>query len=289
MTTDKRALASLLDLGLNQLEAEVYVHLLGGPPLTAYAVGRALGKATANVYKAVESLARQGAVLVEEGEPRLCRAVSPEVFFAAARRSLDLRTRAAEVALADIEVQAIDERIYRVEDVDALFERCERMLDSATMVAILDVFPACLERIRGAAIRAADRGVDVRIQLYRQTEVPGCDIVLASTGETSIEHWGSEQLNLVVDGREVLLALLSSNLDRIHQALWSRSLYLACLIHSGRLSEQTVHRIRSSVVELPAESPIRRALARHAFFVDGAVPGQLELHQRFSTSRGLSD
>ena len=73
--TRASALASLRDLGFNDLEAEVYMFLLPSEPITAYRIGRAIGRPTANVYKAVESLARRGAVVIEEGEQRTCRAV----------------------------------------------------------------------------------------------------------------------------------------------------------------------------------------------------------------------
>ena len=46
----------LLNLGLNQLEAAVYSNLLVAGPGTGYAIGKRIGKQTANVYKAIESL-----------------------------------------------------------------------------------------------------------------------------------------------------------------------------------------------------------------------------------------
>lgn len=267
---------------MNQLESEVYLYLLANRPTTAYAVGKALGKATANVYKAVGSLSRAGAVMIEEGDRSLCRAVPQEELVAQMKRAFARKTEAAEGALADLRSEHFDERVYRLEGADEVFERCERMLDSATTVAVIDAFPLALNRIAEAATRAAGRGVDVRIEAYRPIEIAACDVVIASTGERTIEHWGAEQLNVVVDGKEVLLALLDPSLSRVHQAVWSQSLYLACVIHAGRLSEHTLHRVRQAVEGEPQKSASRTALRRHSFFVDGGVPGQLELFERFS-------
>src|SRR6266542_1955367 len=94
-----RGIEVLREIGLNQLEAEVYTFLLPSEPVTAYAVGAALGKATANVYKAIERLARLGAVLVEEGASRRCRAVPLKEFLRHTERERAARTREAEVAL----------------------------------------------------------------------------------------------------------------------------------------------------------------------------------------------
>lgn len=79
-TDQEKCIALLRDLGLNQLEAEIYTFLLPNEPMTAYRVGKAIGRPTANVYKSIENLARFGAVLVEEGTNRVCRAVPVEEF-----------------------------------------------------------------------------------------------------------------------------------------------------------------------------------------------------------------
>ena len=78
MNQNKKAIELLHSLGLNRLEAEVYTFLLEQPePVTAYRAGRALGRPTANVYKAIEALARKGAVVIDEGSTRLCRPSPP--------------------------------------------------------------------------------------------------------------------------------------------------------------------------------------------------------------------
>ena len=67
-------------MGLNALEAEVYAQLLKESPLTGYGVAKALGKPAANVYKAIDTLADKGAVIVDEGGTRQCRAVPAQGF-----------------------------------------------------------------------------------------------------------------------------------------------------------------------------------------------------------------
>ena len=50
-------ITQLTSLGLNRLEANVYIDLLKHKASTGYAIGKRLGKATANVYKAIDALA----------------------------------------------------------------------------------------------------------------------------------------------------------------------------------------------------------------------------------------
>lgn len=274
----EQAITALRDLGLNQLEAEVYSFLLANEPKTAYAVGRAISRPTANVYKAVESLSQRGAVVVEEGGSRVCRAIPAREFLRHSEKSFLSRTREAATALASLQSDFSDERVYRVEHVDEVFERCAAMLERAHRVIVIDAFPQSLERLVPAIRSAIKRSVDVWIEAYRPITIDGAAVVIAQPGESSIELWRAEQLNVVVDGKEVLLALMSLELETVYQALWSRSLYLACLMHGGMMSEHTVHRIHQADRE--GRDPLR-ALREHKFFVDSEVPGQKELRDRF--------
>ena len=276
-----RRLAILRRLGLTQLEAEVYTALAGRPPMTGYAVARAVDKPTANVYKAVAALARKGAVLVEEGETRLCRAVPPDVVLTrleqTARRDID----EARDLFARVEPPAADERVYRLERPGEVIARCIEMLDRATRFAVIDAFPAALETIAAAAARAAERGVRVFVEAYAPCAIAGADIVVVAHGPIARHRWRSEQLNVVIDGREHVAALLSQDLSAVHQAIWSDSLYLSCLMHAGRLSEHTLIKMTRLKDEAGLPPAVTRVLDAHPFFANSQVPGHQEIVQRY--------
>jgi len=275
------AISRLRELGLNQLEAETYAYLLPHEPATAYAIGRAIGRPTANVYKAVERLSRIGAVLVEEGENRVCRAVPVREFLAHTERAYSEKTGAAREALSRLERESFDERVYRIESVPEVLARAGEMLARARKVAVVDAFPRALGELTPALTRTARRGVQVIVEAYASTEIEGADIVVVPEGERSLEAWRSEQLNVIVDGREHLLALLSEDLREVHQAVWSRSLYLSCLHHAGRMSEITVIRMLNETAKAGGRRG-RGPLQRHPFFRNSEVPGHRELLQRFA-------
>jgi len=280
----KTPLELLLELGFNELEAEVYLHLLPNPPATAYAVGKAIGRPTANVYKAVDALARRGAALIEEGDNRLCRAVPVAEFLAHARASFHQLATDAGQQLGSLQSAPPDERVYRIESIDQLFERARMMLEStAQKIAIVDAFPEALEMLRGSIQQATARGVEVFVEAYTPTKVKGAKVAHAAIAAAAPQHWGAIQMNLVVDGREHLLALLSRDGKQIHQAVWSRSLYLSCLHHSGRLCEYTLMRMIDAADRSATRETFRRILDEHRFFVRDTVPGQTELFSRFAS------
>jgi DNA-binding MarR family transcriptional regulator len=281
----ERSVEVLRELGLNQLEAEVYAYLLPRDPITAYRIAQDLGRPTANVYKAVESLARAGAVLVEEGASRRCRAVPAPEFLRNREQAFVQQSREAEEVLAALQNDSFDERVYRVESVSEVVRRARAMIERSTRVAVVDAFPKALAQLRDALESAAARGVRVSVEAYAPVTIAGCDVTLVPQGDLTLDAWRSEQLNLVIDGREVLLALLSADLTQVHQALWSRSVYLSCILHAGMLSEQTVLKLADASRQKRPSPSLREIVDRHPFFRDSDVPGHRELLARFVDAR----
>jgi len=286
MNSFERAVDLLRQLGLNQLESDVYAFLLQHPPMTAYRVGKMLGRPTANVYKAIESLARRGAVLIEEGDSRLCRAIPAEEFLTNVESRFLRTTHAAVDALSDLQRPIFDERVYRVESVPALFDRARNMLANASSVAIVDAFPRSLAALRGEISEAIDRGVFVLVKGYAPIEIEGADVVIGSDPKATMSAWIGEQLNIVADGRELLVALLDSEISRIDQAIWSSSLYLACSLHAGLSAEHTLVKLRLLLNEDPSLQRLTDVIRGHRFLRDGLVPGYRDLIARLRNESG---
>ena len=286
MTKRQRVLHLLGQLGLNELESEVYVFLLGHPPMTAYRVAKQIGKATANTYKAIESLARRGAVLIEEGENRLCRAVPAAEFLQQLQRGFAGLANEAEDALASLGQPTWDERVYKLESVPQVLERCRQMLEERVeKLAIVDAFPASLASVLPAVHAAVARRADVLVQAYKPIEISGAEVTVPMQAPQAQLQWGSQQLNVVIDGREALIALLSDDLTQVFQAVWTNSLYLACILGAGMMAEHTLHRMRAAGQRRGAGRQMLDILERHRFFLNTEVPGQTELLARFVGDR----
>lgn len=272
----------LRSLGLNDLEAEVYVHLLSHPPTTGYGIAKAIKRATANTYKAIESLTARGAVLVDEGENRLCRAVPAAEFIGHLQTTFETKTKEAEAALSAIEADTEEERVYRLESVAHLMERCRQMLEvKAEKLAVVDAFPEALAAVLPSIEQAVARGVDVLVQAYSEVQIPGAHIVIPTSGQQVQLQWKSQQLNVTVDGREAVVALLSNGLERVIQGIWTNSLYVTCIVEAGMMAEHTVHQMRAIVGEPDSAARMQEILSRHRFFLTSEVPGQRELLTRF--------
>src|SRR5690348_5292210 len=102
----------LVPFGFTGLESEIYAFLLKESPATGYRIAQAIGKAAANTYKAIEGLQQKGAVLIEEGASRSCRAVPPDELLARLTRDFEWRRAEAEILLSRINSESSDDRVY---------------------------------------------------------------------------------------------------------------------------------------------------------------------------------
>jgi len=276
--------SALVRLGFTPLEAEAYLTLAQESPLTGYRIAQLLGRPAANVYKAIEALERKGAVIVEGGASRLCRAVSiDEVLSQAERQFRDARDQAA-AELADLRRGKNDERIYHLRSVDQVIERSRQMIAAAREVVLVDVFPQLLSAVRDDLEAAAARGINVSVAVYEPAVIAGVDVSLQARGEEIHQRWPGAWLNVSVDGLETLLALTTPEADGVLQAVWSASAFLSAIFFSGMSAELMLADVEARLAANDSIETIRDAIALHRkhFFVESA--GFDSLADRFANA-----
>jgi sugar-specific transcriptional regulator TrmB len=276
---------SLLALGFTELEAEVYVFLLQESPATGYRVAQAIGKPVANTYKAVESLHNKGALLIDEGTNRLCRAVPAEELLAQLDRSFQRRRQEATKALGTLSGGADDDRIYQLRSREQVLERCHQMLARAQELAVLDVFPSPLEEIRPSVESAAARGIRVALRAYQPATVRGAELFVDPRGASVLKRWPGQWLNLVIDGQEFMLAFLSSDGTGVHQAVWSGSAYLSLVYYSAVRSELSLGALELLLEQGATAAELRQAVDRQHSLFRRELPGYRKLLDRFGKPR----
>jgi sugar-specific transcriptional regulator TrmB len=279
----EECIQSLVALGYTGLEAEVYTFLVQESPATGYRIARAIGKPVANTYKAIEALERKGAVLVEEGASRMCRAVPPEELLGQLERGfLERRARAARV-LAELRGAPGDDRVYQLRSREQVLERCRAMLGRCRHIALLDVFPLPLEDLRADLEAAAARGVQVLIKVYDPTTVAGAEVILNPNPQELLARYPGQWIILLVDGAEHLLAFLTQDGRAVHQAIWSGSAFLSWVMQTYVASEFIFCAFLESG-DREAVEAARVAIRPYRGLYSAQLPGYQELLRRFGQS-----
>lgn len=258
----------LLPFGFTELESRLYCALLGQSPATGYKLAHAVGKAAANTYQALATLVRKGAVIGDESEPRSFRPVPPAELFSRLRSSFDSQALAAEQRLSAMFAPAPQDRLYQLKNLAQALERARTLISCARETLLFDLFPGPLAQLRPALDAAHARGVLVGGTTYEPLADAPFTHVLSAGTDFVAERWPGQQVTLIADGREVLLALVAQDGLSLRHGFWSDSPYLACLHHSGLAAEMRL----AAVLAESGRDPLRRF-----GLLSAAPPGLREL------------
>ena len=160
-------------LGFTEIEALVYGFLVENSPSTGYRISHAIGKQPPNTYKAIATLGDKGAIVVEVGESRQCRAVPPTELLANLEGQFAQNRRLAGQALESLSQCSQDDRIYHLKTVDQVIQRARAMLERAEEIILCDLFPGPLTLLSEALAAAAKRGVKASrpaVSIVQQSE-----------------------------------------------------------------------------------------------------------------------
>lgn len=247
--TQEICISSLVDLGFTQLEAEIYTLLTQESPATGYRIAQGIGKPAANVYKAIQTLEKKGAILVDESTNRLCRAVPFNELLNQMQRQFAEKKKRAETALANLANTQNDDRIYQLRSCEQVLERCRQMLQDAREIIVIDAFPNVLALLNKEIAKAAQRKVTVAVAAYQPTELNQAILFQRPDGQEIIQRWPGEWINLVIDGDEYLIALLDKELKKVIQAVWSSSPYLSWVYYSAVMAELKLGELEKQILD----------------------------------------
>ncbi len=259
MDSKQEIIGIINELGFTTLEAEIYVFLLQHSPATGYKIAKGIGRSFTNTYKALAALQARGAILVDESESKLSRAVPVDELMDQLETRFAEQRRKAVAAVNRLPLSPVDTGIYRLTSVDQVYERFRVMLRECKERALAELFPGPCKRLRQPVEAAAARGIDISVRTYTGETLEGARMIHSPFGESNMDTWNSQWMALFVDGRQFLLAHISQDQKGVYEAIWSANLFLARAFYSYINSDLHNYSFRplleqaSSVDELRSE------------------------------------
>jgi len=233
----KNPTQALMELGFTEMEARAYCELLKEGSATAYRLATAIDRAPSNIYQTLESLSRKGAVVRDMAEPRTFRAVPAAELLGLLERGFRRRKQGALETLHAMGSGAPDDRLYNLRTVEQVFDRARQMMENAKEVLLFDLFPEPLRRLCQSLEEAASRGVIVAGISYGDFPKAKGVQHYAQPWDLVSRAWPGQQITIIADAKQLLVALLSENGENARHAMWTDSAYLSCLLHGGLACE----------------------------------------------------
>jgi len=270
-------LEALEELGLTHLEAMTYVALLKNGPSTAYGIAKSIQRPASNAYRVIESLVAKFLVLVEDGKKKRFRALPYEQMLSALSQRFETNQDLVANALSELQSVEEDESVYRLNSSEQVFDRCRYALENATELVLIDAFPGPLSRLVPSIEAALDRGVEIMVKAYLPIEIPGAEIILDYRGESVLETWNSQWLNLVADGSEYIQACFEPGGLDLRQAVWTGSAFHSWIAYGGLVSEMRVDLIGQLLERGGDIEAVRRVLEMGKPARGRSLPGRRRL------------
>ena len=242
---DKDYTRPLQALGFTEIEALVYGYLVENSPATGYRISHAIGKQPPNTYKAIVTLEDKGAIIVEVGDKRMCRAVPPTELLNNLEQRFRQHRREANIALEALSRQPADDGIYHLKTVDQVIQRSRAMLERARGIVLCDLFPGPFELLADSLSECAARGVLVACKVYGDEQIRGVKTFQLTEREQALDIWPGQQISIIIDSEEYLLGLLARDMTSVHEAVWSSSTFLSCIHHNNVSAEILFTAIKS--------------------------------------------
>ncbi|MEN8208940.1 MAG: helix-turn-helix domain-containing protein [Candidatus Fermentibacteria bacterium] len=231
------AITALTEVGLNNLEAMVYLALLRDPGVTGYRVGKILGKPAPNVYTALESLMKKGAVILNYVEKdKRYSPVPVDQFMQSMRTALEQKTVCVEEELKEYDSVPEETGIYMLENEEQLFEKIGKTIEASSSTILLTADTEFIGRLRENLSAAAKRGVKVLVLTFdRELDIEGCQMLrlIPSCGDNA---WPGHWIVLDVDGIQHVIAYFEA-MDTLTHAIWCNDQYVSFWMHFGMLAD----------------------------------------------------
>ena len=196
----------LVKIGFSEYEAKSYLALLRESPVTGYQLSKTSGVPRSMIYEVLGKLTARGAAMtLRKGDSTQYAPVPAGEFLDQLLEEQEELIVSLKGDLAHLASVPDLEYVWNIEGHENILAKAEEMIDQAKNRIYLALLPVTFPELRPALVEAIGRGVRVAIYATAELDLPGGQVVVASTSEKALSQAGELGLILVIDGEEVLI------------------------------------------------------------------------------------
>jgi len=232
MDTYDRIETLVVSLGFTQLEAAIYGFLLKQSPATGYKIAKGIRRSFTNTYKALESLARKGAVVTDRNSVSLYQAIRVDELLRNVEKGFKQTSEELLQVVSRLPIEPDDKGIYHLATANQVYEKADQLLNGSEERVLLELFPIPFNRLSGKIRETAKRNVRICARVYNHETLDEIHLIHSPYGQDNIRHWNASWLALFIDGKRFLLAHLALEDEGVYDAIWSANPFLARAMYS---------------------------------------------------------
>ncbi len=242
-----------------------------------------LNKAAANTYKALESLEKKGAVLVEEGiTNKQYSAISIDEYLDQMEISFKDNRKYLERNLSNLGVLTSTDKIFKLQTPEQVYHRARKMFAKADSMILVDAYPTPLKKMKPYLEEAAANGTTIYVNAYESIEIKGCHVMVKQGARKALEVWLSDWFNVFVDGKDFIISAIEKNESGVQHAIWGNGPHMTLLLHGGLVYEILFSALTNKLRENGQGEMVSKLLTEeYKALTTMNLAGYLQLLQRY--------
>ncbi|RLD25465.1 MAG: hypothetical protein DRI75_13320 [Bacteroidetes bacterium] len=237
----------LKEIGFSRLESTIYLALLQETKATGYRIAKLIGKPVANTYKALGTLQKKGAIIIDDSKKsKECIPLPIAEYFKLQEENLKNNRTVIEGQLKKYAAKTPREGIFQIDKIDQVFEKGMQLIRKASQIIMVDLFPYPMSIFKDLLEERAAEGLKVLVKTYEPINLKGCHVVVPGSKAQPL-NWNCDWCNIISDDKQFLISFLEKEGSGVLQAIWSKSSYLNIVLGSGYLHEYVLSRISNTI------------------------------------------
>lgn len=259
---ENKKIKSLIDIGLKEIEAEIYLILLRENNITAYKAAKIVKKPKTTVYKALEIMEKEGLIRSNRAsQPITFAAVDIKEYLDDKKIQFENNRKIVENELKDIEEIPADTGIFEITKLHQVYSKAKDILNRTEKMALIACSDIKNPGIISAIRDAAQRDVKILIQCFHSNiELPEAEFVCDDTSKEFIQNLKYNWLEIFSDGKEYLISLLSGDHTQLYKAQWCNDPYTSILTYNANVGSFILSKVSEMVIQEKPYSEIENVL-----------------------------
>lgn len=228
----------LKELGLSELEANIYHWLLENQRSTGYKIAGQIAKPVANTYKALKSLQNKGAVISDDFTGTTYFETIPiEEFLNKIESEFNRKKEKIIKEVEKLETRQDNTGIYEIKSIELVFEKAASMIKSTQNTLLIDGFPAPMKKIKQYLTEERASDVSIYVKNYSGDDIANVHQLKASFDDLPISELNGQWLIVLKDTNESLLAFFNKDGSELIHAVWTQDPFISFILFNGSAYE----------------------------------------------------
>lgn len=209
---DNNTIESLMNLGLSEYEARIYLTLINNYPLTAYEIAKNSGVPTSKVYEALKKLFEKEIISVTvKKKTNLYTPINPDELINRYKNITENTLESLRIKLYNYKIIKGFFNVWNISDYNYFIDKSKKIINKSSKEVLISIWKEEFTLLEDTLKRTLEKGINLAIVHFGYTTFKLKNLYLHPTQETIHKSKHSRSITIVIDKNEMLTGIVLPN------------------------------------------------------------------------------